>query len=321
MVSGKQDHLRYTHENNPTEYVQVGDREVAVKVSGALFDAAATLLYESGSPGGRFSPLPREIVLNKLRVRVITYDRPGYGESDRQPGRTVASAAENVEQIVDALGIERFGIFGRSGGVSHALGAAAVLGDRITSVAGLVGLGPRDQMGFDNLEGMVAENAVKHELARIDFAALEAEYEVYAKEVGKNPAWFIDTFLAGQITEYDRRILEYPGVRKRLLASYKEALTPIQGTKGGGWADDTYAFSQPWGFNLSDVSQPVLLWHGEKDAFAPLSHAQWLADQIPQARLVVMPSGGHFDAIPAMLRSMAWQRDEALGLNDTDTQQ
>lgn len=305
-----------TQENGERiEYVRMADgRDVSVRVSGNLFNAAAALIYESGSPGGRFSPLPRNFVLQQLGVQVITYDRPGYGESDRRKERVVASAAEDVEQIADALGLEEFGIFGRSGGVPHALGSAALLGDRITSVVGLVGLGPKDQMGFDNLKGMTSDNIAKHTQARSDFSAMEVEYEAHVAEVRKNPVWFIDTFLEDQITESDRRILEDVGVRGRLLESYYKALVPISRSKGGGWADDTYAFNQPWGFDLSEVSQPVLLWHGENDVFAPLSHARWVVDQIPQAYLKVMPNGGHFDAIPAMLPSMAWQRDIALGL-------
>jgi pimeloyl-ACP methyl ester carboxylesterase len=307
--------VRVQENGERIEYVQMADnREVSVKVSGSLFDAAATLIYESGSPGGRFSPLPRNLVLHQLSVRIVTYDRPGYGESDRRPGRIVASAAEDVEQIADALGVEQFGIFGRSGGVPHALGSAALLGDRVTSVVGLVGLGPEDQMGFDNLEGMTSDNVAKHTLARHDFSAIEKEYESHVAEVRKNPGWFIDTFLKEQVMDSDRLILRNAGVRGRLLESYYKALVPINGRKGGGWADDTHAFSQPWGYDLGDVSQPVLLWHGENDVFAPMSHSQWIAGQIPQAYLKVMPNGGHFDAIPAMVPSMAWQRDVALGI-------
>jgi pimeloyl-ACP methyl ester carboxylesterase len=305
-----------TQENGERiEYVRMADnREVSVEVSGSLFDAAATLIYESGSPGGRFSPLPRNFILRQMGVQIVTYDRPGYGESDRRKGRIVASAAEDVEQIADALGLEQFGIFGRSGGVPHALGSAALLGDRITSIVGLVGIGPKDQMGFDNLEGMTPDNVAKHTLARRDFSAIEKEYESHVSEVRKNPGWFIDTFLKEQITASDRLILGNAGVRGRLLESYYKALVPISERKGGGWADDTYAFSRPWGYDLGDVSQPVLLWHGEKDVFAPMSHSEWIAGQIPQAYLKVMPNGGHFDAIPAMIPSMAWQRNVTLGL-------
>src|SRR5689334_4097042 len=73
-----------------------------------------------GTPGSRLGPAPRPSVLHRMGVRLITFDRPGYGGSDRSVGRTVSAAAEDVSLIADALGIGRFGVVGRSGGAPHA---------------------------------------------------------------------------------------------------------------------------------------------------------------------------------------------------------
>jgi len=45
-----------------------------------------------GTPGSRLGPHPRGILLHRLGVRLIAFDRPGYGESDRFQGRRVADA-------------------------------------------------------------------------------------------------------------------------------------------------------------------------------------------------------------------------------------
>src|SRR5215469_3490909 len=93
-----------------------------------------------GTPGSRRGPRPRASVLYRLGVRLIGYDRPGYGASDRRPGRQVGDAAADVRAIADALGLDRFAVVGRSGGAPHALACAALLSGRVTRVAAMVGL-------------------------------------------------------------------------------------------------------------------------------------------------------------------------------------
>lgn len=86
-------------------------------------------------------------MLYRLGVRLITFDRPGYGDSDRLPGRPVAHAAADVETIADALDLAEFAVVGRSGGAPHALACAALLPHRIARAAALVSLRRATQRG------------------------------------------------------------------------------------------------------------------------------------------------------------------------------
>ncbi|MEK8107497.1 alpha/beta hydrolase [Micromonospora sp. M12] len=95
------------------------------------------------APGQPQRSAPRGIVVYRLGVHLVCYDRPGYGDSDRHEGRRVADAAADVKAIADDLGIERFAVVGRSGGGPHALACAALLPDRVTRAAVLVGLARR----------------------------------------------------------------------------------------------------------------------------------------------------------------------------------
>src|ERR1700683_696709 len=54
-----------------------------------------------GTPGSRLGPHPRAAVLHRLGVRLIAFDRPGYGGSDRMQGRAVADVAADVQAIAD----------------------------------------------------------------------------------------------------------------------------------------------------------------------------------------------------------------------------
>lgn len=51
-----------------------------------------------------FSTLLQEIVESKS-IYIVSFDRPGYGESDPHPTRTVKSLAFDIEELVDKLGL------------------------------------------------------------------------------------------------------------------------------------------------------------------------------------------------------------------------
>src|SRR4051794_7712231 len=102
-----------------------------------------------GSAGCRLLVRAPELIA-ALGVRLITYDRPGYGQSDRRgPETAVVDHVSDVEAVADALGIDQFAVTGGSGGGPHALAVAARLRDRVTRVSDFAALAPFDEMGFD----------------------------------------------------------------------------------------------------------------------------------------------------------------------------
>ena len=121
-----------------TQVIGVSDgRRVAVDCCGDPKGFPVFLLH--GTPGSRNGPLPRAPLMYQLGIRLISYDRPGYGDSSRQKGRAVADAALDVLDIADRLELKEFSIVGRSGGGPHALACAALIEDkRLQSVAVLV---------------------------------------------------------------------------------------------------------------------------------------------------------------------------------------
>src|SRR5688500_4648224 len=77
-----------------------------------------------GSPGSRLSRHHDPQPIADVGVRMLTYDRPGYGLSDPLPGRCVADAVADIAAVLDAAGLGRVGVIGGSGGGPHALAAA-----------------------------------------------------------------------------------------------------------------------------------------------------------------------------------------------------
>ncbi|MEP7022413.1 MAG: alpha/beta hydrolase [Actinomycetota bacterium] len=95
-----------------------------------------------GTPGSRLRRPPNEEAVCQAGINLVTYDRPGYGVSDRAAGRRVVDCVGDVEAIVDALGISRFAVTGHSGGGPHALAVAARLPDRVAQAECVVGVAP-----------------------------------------------------------------------------------------------------------------------------------------------------------------------------------
>ncbi|MFF2194016.1 alpha/beta fold hydrolase [Streptomyces sp. NPDC058157] len=254
-----------------------------------------------GMPGSRLGPAPRGMVLYQRRVRLIAYDRPGYGGSDRHPGRTVADVAQDVAAVADALGVDSFAVAGRSGGAPGALACAALLPERVTRTAALVPIAPRDAEDLDWFAGMAASNVREYTTAADDPEELTARLIPRASGIARDPGRLLDE-LRRELTASDRMIVSDAGLRSMLLRNYREGVR----TSAYGWIDDMLAASSPWGFDPADIRCPVLIWHGELDVFSPVGHARWLGRRIPGATTTIDPDAAHFAALRALPDVLTW---------------
>ncbi len=261
----------------------------------------APIFLLHGTPGSRLGPRPRSVVLHRLGVRLIAFDRPGYGRSDRLRGRKVANVAADVAAIADWYGLKRFAVVGRSGGGPHALACAAMLPDRITRTAVLVGLAPHGAAGLDWFDGMAKSNVIEFTAAATGYKHIANRLHAAADGIRADPARLIAS-LQVELPEPDRRVVADAGIRAMLLQNYAEALR----TSAHGWIDDALAFCSPWGFDPAEVTIPVLFWHGAGDVFSPASHARWLAERIPSATVIVQAGAAHFGALDVLPDVLRW---------------
>lgn len=274
-------------------------RRLRVEVSGDPRGRPVFLLH--GTPGSRVGPRPRPVLLYQRKVKLISFDRPGYGGSDRRPGRRVADVVEDVAVVADALEVDRFAVVGRSGGGPHALACAALLPDRVTRASALVGLAPRDAEGLDWFAGMTPSNVREFQTAFTDPQRYAAQITSRSAVIRSNPARLLEELRAG-LTDDDRLVVSDSSTWSMLLRNYREALR----TSPYGWIDDAIALTSPWGFDPAHIGVPVLLWHGAKDVFSPASHFSWLAARIPRAKAVLEPKAAHFASLRALPDVLDW---------------
>jgi pimeloyl-ACP methyl ester carboxylesterase len=271
--------------------VQTPDgRTLAVQEAGD--PGGKPVLVHMGSPNSRHIYGPNAADAAAKGLRLICYDRPGYGGSTPQPGRTHADCAADVRAICAALGIDRVAIWGISGGGAHTLASAALLPDLVVAAAELAGLAPYGAEGLDWFEGMGQENADDFKLVAADKAGARAKLEKDREEfLAATPDDLAKAFqtllspvdaatLTGELAEY-------------LAFSGHEGLAP--GTDG--WFEDAVAQASPWGFDVADISVPVMVMHGRHDKFVPVTHGEWLAAHIPGVDARILDNDGHLTLI------------------------
>jgi pimeloyl-ACP methyl ester carboxylesterase len=147
--------------------------------------AGRPVLVHHGTPNSklviRYGLYERDAAERGLRL--ISYGRPGYGESSPQPGRTVADTAADVRMICTQLGINRLATWGHSGGGPHVLACAALLPDLVTAAASLASLAPFDAEGLDYYAGMGQGNVDDTRLFLTDEAATRKKLDQDREEI------------------------------------------------------------------------------------------------------------------------------------------
>lgn len=259
-----------------------------------------------GTPGSRLGRHPDEDVYIRGGVRVITYDRPGYGESTRHPGREVVDAADDVAAIADGLGLARFAVFGGSGGAPHALACGARLPERVTRCASVVGPAPFGEGGLPRdewFEGMVEGNVKEFGWALAGEEELRRGLEPMVKELLSSIESDSDDALGEdyKLSEQDAGVVRRSDIRTMLATSIREGV----GQTIDGIVDDDLAFAKRWGIDLQAISVPTAVWYGPHDTLVPTGHGEWLSRTIPDVEVVLL-DGGHFALYDRMSELLAW---------------
>ena len=283
---------------------QADGRQLAYAVWGDPGGFPVVVLH--GTPGCRLNRYPDERALAAAGIRVITYDRPGYGRSDRDAGRQVASCVADVAAIADALDVDRFAVSGASGGGPHALAVAAGLPERVTRARCAVGFAPYGAPGLDWYAGMDPENVKEFGWTLAGEAELHRELTREAADMVARVAQDPTRMLGDdwELAEADQAVLADPLVQQVT----REAVPESVGAGVWGWVDDDLAFVRPWGFELTDIGVPVEIRYGLADVLVPAGHGRWLGEHVPGASVAVEAGAGHLADPPtvlALLRSLA----------------
>ncbi len=222
-----------------------------------------------GAPGSRLGVSRATLdVVGEFGGRLITYDRPGYGRSDREPGYRALDRVGDVARIADALGIGRFAVTGGSAGSVYSFAVAARLADRVTRILVDGVVAPLDEVGLDEWERL--QDPGTREYTGVVRAGVEVVTPYFEQ---------LDVESCAGIADDDP-------MREAMLEPTRQGV--------GGWVDDEIALEAPWGFDIGGIGVPAAIWSNPRDTVTPPNHAEWVAARIPGAILVSSPSAfGH----------------------------
>jgi pimeloyl-ACP methyl ester carboxylesterase len=256
-------------------------------------DGAPVILHHGTPMCGRLAQhVTRDAAEHGLRL--VTYDRAGYGGSTRNPNLRIGASASDTAAVADHFGFDRFATAGVSGGGPHALAGAALLPGRVVATAVVAGDAPYDAEDLDWEAGMGELNLADMEIMRRG----PGEYLPYlrrqADEMTDASPQEMREAMRSLLAPVDSAALT-ADVAAHVHATMVEALSP--GVEG--WADESMAVCEPWGFDVTSIDVPVRIWHGAQDLFVPVSHGRWLASHIRGAELDLRESDGHISLLEA----------------------
>ena len=248
--------------------------EVVVQDAGPQ-DGLAVVVHP-GSPGSRLLFGPGVRTAAEFGLRLLSFDRPGYGPRAAVPGRRVVDTAVETGVVADRLGLDRFAVWGFSGGGPYALACAAALPERVLAACVFASPAPYAPEEFDYAAGW--SEAGREELERYftDPETARANWRQDAEAFRANcsdPEGWLERWgeLAEQDEAHSREVAEY------LAADAGESMR----NGDQGWWDDWVSFLEPWGFDPAGIRVPVRLWHGSRDRNMPVGHGRRLAELVP----------------------------------------
>ena len=245
-------------------------------------DGIAVLRLQ-GTPGSRLSRHPKLELWNRLGVRVIMADRPGYGASTRMPGRGLASVADDLVELLDHLGLDQVPVIGVSGGGPHVLALGAGHPQRISAATVVVGYAPLTDAEIPLLVGINAEGQ-----RRLRNGGWDALYPLLRE--------LREKMLADPLAGFRAALSDAPADDQAVMSelawqqTLRQSLTESLRDGAEGWCDEALALFD-WDIAPEQVRVHVVWYHSRHDANVPLPAAQRMVDRLPSAELRLWERG------------------------------
>lgn len=242
------------------------------------------IFHFHGSGSSRLEYPPN--IASMKGIRYIGTDRPRHGLSDSAPNYKMLDCADDIVQLADSLGIDRFYVLGWSAGGPRALACAYKYPERVIAATLVAGFAPPDRPNA--LEGLPLPNRLLIWLGqripwlvglqiRLMGRMLSGDTEKAAK------------LLLSSAPDVDKSILERPEVTAMLIASIQEGYKDWRGP-----LQDGILQVNPWGFDIAEIQTRVDIWQGDADVNVPISSAEYMQNTLPNTRMNICPGEGHF---------------------------
>ncbi len=245
----------------------------------------APLLFFHGWPSSSAQGVMLHHAAQRHGLRVISPDRPGLGRSSPVPQRTFLDLPPRVEELAEALQLDKCYVMGLSGGGPYALACAWALPHRVRKALVCCGAPPLDTPAAKRRFWFIYRALLAvHERWPAAFQTLLAPATMAARV---RPPWALMRLALMATSPRDREAL---GERSRFESVYPAFRDAMR----SGWRgvyDDGHCYAQPWPFDPAQIQVPVSVWHGTQDRNFHHSLAEELAARIPGATFHLLEEG------------------------------
>ncbi|KAK8655213.1 hypothetical protein V6N13_107803 [Hibiscus sabdariffa] len=317
----------YIHRPNADRIILPDGRYIAYREQGIPADSARfTMIIPHSFLSSRLSGIPgvKASVLEEFGVRLLTYDRPGFGESDPHPYRNLESSASDILFLANALGVsDKFWVVGHSTGSLHAWAALRYIPDRVAGVAMFAPMvNPYDSLmnrgeKYGTWEKWTRKRKFMYFLAR-RFPKFLSYF--YRKSFLSGKHGQIDQWLALTLGRRDRALIEDPIYEEFWQRDVEES---IRQGNAKPFVEEAVLQVSNWGFSLADLKLqkkqrgkgilnvikyvlsgskeeytgflgPIHIWQGMDDKVVPPSMTDFVHRVLPSAAVHKLPYEGHF---------------------------
>ena len=267
------------------------------------------VFYFHGGPGSRLEGLLYNKLNKQLGIRMISIDRPGYGLSDFQENRTYLNWPDDVSELADKLGIDRFAVMGWSSGGPYVAAVAYKIPKRLTAAVIVAGEGPYASDDFPRgvMTGDTFSSSGINEMfiwsANNGSWLMRTLFRMMRILIFNDPVGLAENSSGVDLLAKDKQFF----MRREFSAGMIEALR--QGVEG--MTRDFTIERLDWPFNLEDIHSPtVLVFHGREDMGVHSKTGEYVCMRIPSCtKATIYPGEGHSvvyyrykEIIRAMLR-------------------
>ncbi|KAJ9181616.1 hypothetical protein P3X46_009729 [Hevea brasiliensis] len=301
---------------------QMAYHENGVPANRARFSMIAPHSFISSRLAG--IPGVRTSLLEEFGVRLVTYDLPGFGESDPHSSRNLNSSALDMLYLANAISVnDKFWVLGYSSGSMHAWAALRYIPDRIAGAAMIAPMINPYDLGM-----------TKEEIRRTweQWSSKRKLMYFLAQKFPKFLSCFYRrSFLSGFHGQIDKWMSQALGRKDQILIQdstfeefwHRDVEESIRQGSTKPFIEEAVLQVSNWGFNLADLhvqrkcqrkgillwlrslySQaecelagfpgPIHVWQGTDDKVVPPSMTDYISRVLPGVILHKLPKEGHF---------------------------
>lgn len=264
--------MKFT-ETPQDQYIKVGNINTRYWVSG---DGETTVILLHGL-GSCVESWTYNISALAQQHRVYAIDLVGSGRSDKPPtSYSLVDLAKFVQAFMDTLKLERVSLVGNSLGGGIALQFALLFPEQIEKLvlANSLGLG-KEIMFFFRLASLPSPSQL--------FRPSRVSTAFVLKQIVYDSAVITDDWV-----EVLYQIGNLPGTPEALQRQLRANID--------FWGVRSESYS-PIVNQLTTINTPTLIFWGQQDPVLPVAHAQFAAEQLPNADLQIFDGCGHWTQV------------------------